>query len=335
MDVVSRPLPVRPRRATPVTGPVLRPGRRVWRPARPLDVRATWGTLRRGAADPAWITTGRALWRGIRTPEGPVTLRVLSHPGEGRVGAEAWGPGAQWVLDRLPGMLGEQDEGVCGLVAHHGVLADAVRRHPGWRVPRTGLVLESLVPAIVEQKVTGQEAFSGWRRIVRRFGEPAPGPGAGLQLWVPPSAQVLLAIPSWEWLGAGVSPQRSATVVQVAGVADRLEETARMDRAAARARLMSIPGVGVWTAAETAHRALGDPDAVSFGDYHVAADIGWALTGRPVDDHGLVELLRPYAGQRYRVQRLLQLVGAMRPRRGPRMAPRTHLPVRRGRRESA
>ena len=93
------------------------------------------------------------------------------------------------------------------------------------------------------------------------------------------------------------------------------------------AQLVSIPGVGVWTAAETAHRALGDADAVSFGDYHVAANIGWALTGRPVDDDGLVELLRPYAGQRYRVQRLLELSGALRPRRGPRMAPRRHLPV--------
>ena len=106
-----------------------------------------------------------------------------------------------------------------------------------------------------------------------------------------------------------------------------MEEVADLDLVAARTRLVSIPGVGVWTAAETAHRALGDPDAVSFGDYHVAANIGWALTGRPVDDRGLVDLLRPYQGQRYRVQRLLELSGAMRPRRGPRMAPRTHLPV--------
>jgi hypothetical protein len=67
---------------------------------------------------------------------------------------------------------------------------------------------------------------------------------------------------------------------------------------------------------------------VSFGDYHVAKNIGWALTGVPVDDDGLAVLLEPYAGHRYRVQRLLELTGAMRPRRGPRMALRTHLPVR-------
>lgn len=330
MSVSAR---VRPGPLAAVPAPPTRARRRVWRPASPLDVRSTWGSLRRGAGDPAWQVTGRALWRGIRTPEGTTTLRLVPHAADGVVEAEAWGQGAAWVLDRLPQMLGEDDTVARDFVARHRPVADALRRHPGWRVPRTGLVLEALVPAIVEQKVTGQEAFSGWRRVVRRFGEPAPGPGNGLGLYVPPGPETLLAIPSWEWLRAGVSPQRADTVMRVARVAARLEETTTMSLRDARKRLVSIPGVGVWTAAETAHRALGDPDAVSFGDYHVAANIGWALTGRPVDDHGLVELLRPYAGQRYRVQRLLELSGATRPRRGPRMAPRTHLPVARGRGE--
>ncbi|WP_228255256.1 DNA-3-methyladenine glycosylase family protein [Ornithinimicrobium avium] len=311
-------------RSTPP--PSCRSARRAWRAAWPVDVRATWGVLRRGAGDPAWRVVGGTLFRGVRTPDGPVTLRVGARPAEGVVLAEGWGPGAAWAMGRLPEMLGEDDD-AAGFVAHHAPVAQALRRHPGWRVPRTGLVLESLVPAVLEQKVTGQEAFSGWRRVVHRFGEPAPGPGASLGLYVPPAAATLASVPSWEWLRAGVGPQRSDTVMRVARLADRLEELPGLDLVAARRRLVSIPGVGVWTAAETAHRALGDPDAVSFGDYHVAANIGWALTGRPVDDHGLVELLRPYAGQRYRVQRLLELSGALRPRRGPRMAPRRHLPV--------
>jgi 3-methyladenine DNA glycosylase/8-oxoguanine DNA glycosylase len=90
-----------------------------------------------------------------------------------------------------------------------------------------------------------------------------------------------------------------------------------------------VPGVGVWTCAEVAQRALGDPDSVSFGDYHVAKNITWALTGEALDDDALAELLEPYAGHRYRVQRLLELDHPVRPRRGPRMAPRTHLPTRR------
>lgn len=288
---------------------------------------AIWGVFRRGAGDPAWRVAGGALWRGIGTPEGPTTLRTLARPAEGVVCAEAWGPGADWVLDRLPVMLGDEDAAAESFDPLHPLVAESRRRHPGWRVPRTGLVMEALVPAIVEQKVTGQEAFSGWRRIVRRFGEPAPGPGGALGIHVHPTPQVLRQIPSWEWLRAGVSPQRADTVMRVAALADRLEELPSLDLAAARRRLVSIPGVGVWTAAETAHRALGDPDAVSFGDYHVAANMGWALTGHPVGDEALVEVLRPWGGQRYRVQRYLELAGATRPRHGARMAPRRHLPV--------
>lgn len=304
------------------------PRRRRWTPASPLVVGQTWGTLRRGAGDPAWTVRAGTLWRGIRTPLGPVTLGIAARDPQAPVLARAWGPGSEWVLEHLPRMLGEEDDD-SGFTPRHPVVRDAARRHPGWRVPRTGLVLESLLPAVVEQKVTGQEAFAGWRRIVHRAGERAPGPGAELGLWVPPGPTDLAALPSWEWLRAGVSPQRSATLARVVQVAARLEECTGMSSARARARITSVPGVGVWTAAETAHRALGDPDAVSFGDYHVAADIGWALTGSPVDDHALVELLAPYAGHRYRVQRLLQLAGVHRPRRGPRMAPRTHLPVSR------
>jgi 3-methyladenine DNA glycosylase/8-oxoguanine DNA glycosylase len=71
---------------------------------------------------------------------------------------------------------------------------------------------------------------------------------------------------------------------------------------------------------------LGDADAVSFGDYHVAKDIGWALTGEPVTDEQLEELLEPWRPHRGRVQALVSLAGLHRPRHGPRMAPRTHLP---------
>ena len=99
-----------------------------------------------------------------------------------------------------------------------------------------------------------------------------------------------------------------------------------MPCSAARARRQALPGIGAWTSARVAQRALGDADAVGFGDYHVAKDITWALLGEARGDDVLAELLEPYAGHRYRVQRLLELSGARRPRRGPRMAPRTHLP---------
>ncbi|HET7305621.1 MAG TPA: DNA-3-methyladenine glycosylase 2 family protein [Segeticoccus sp.] len=302
---------------------------RHWRPARPLDVAATWGRLRRGGGDPTWREPGDGrIWWGMRTPHGPATLALAVDRGGGTVDARAWGEAAGWVLDRLPEMLGEGDD-PGGFVPRHPLVAEAVRRFPGWRVPRTGMVMSALVPTVVEQRVTGAEAFGAWRRLVRRFGTRAPGPTGELDLWVAPSAQEWARVPSWEWRTVGVEGARSDTVVRACRYAGRLEQCAALTHEEAHRRLRGIPGVGVWTAAEVRQRALGDPDAVSFGDYHVAKDVGWALVGHEVDDAGMAELLEPWAGHRYRVQRLLELVGAHRPRRGPRMALPTHLPVAR------
>lgn len=282
---------------------------------------------KRGGGDPTYQIDGERHWRGIRTPEGPATLAVWSRPADGEVHAEAWGPGAEWVLASVPGLLGEDDD-PGGFEPRHPVLVELHRRYGAPRFGRSGLVLESLVPAIIEQKVTGQEAFAGFRMLVHRFGERAPGPGADRRLWVQPEAATIRTVPSWEWLRMHVDQARSRTVVTAAKVADSLERTLAVAHDEAARRLTSLPGIGEWTAAETLQRAHGDPDAVSFGDYHVAKDIGWALTGTPFDDEQLREFLEPWRPHRGRVQVLLGIGGLRRPRHGARMAPRTHLPAR-------
>ena len=301
---------------------------RVWRPAWPCPVGVILSPARRGPGDPTYrIDPDGAIWRGIRTPEGAVTLRLASRPYDGEVHATAWGAGADWVLEQLPAMLGAEDDPT-GFEPRHPAIADAHRRNPHWRVGRTGLVLEALVPAIVEQKVTGQEAFGGFRQLVYRFGERAPGPGADRSVWVQPSPEQIRAIPSWGWLKLHIDPARSRTVVRAAQVASSLERTVGLPGEEVDRRLQSLPGIGVWTSAEVRFRVHGDADAVSFGDYHIAKHVGWALTGEEVDDDGLAELLEPYRPHRYRVQRLVALAGPHRPRRGQRMAPRRHLPSR-------
>lgn len=311
----------------PPTLTVVHPLERVWRPAWPCPLGAVLAGHRRGPADPTYrIAPDGSHWRGIRTPEGPTTLRLLAETGPGQVRARAWGAGAEWVLDRVPRLLGADDV-IDGFTAHHDVVARAWRRHPHWRLGATDLVLESLVPAVLEQRVTGQEAYAGFRALVRRFGEPAPGPAADLGLRIQPDAIGLRAIPSWEWLRLPVDPARSRTVVIAARSAAALERTAQHTPELLDRRLQSLPGIGVWTSAEVRQRVLGDPDAISVGDYHAAADIGWALTGRPVGDDAMIELLEPYRPHRHRVRVLLALEGLHRPRRGPRMAPRRHLPA--------
>jgi 3-methyladenine DNA glycosylase/8-oxoguanine DNA glycosylase len=240
----------------------------------------------------------------------------------GLIVANAWGSGAAWALEQLPAMLGADDD-VSGFEPHHDVIAAAWRRHPHWRLGRTGLVMEALVPTIIEQKITGQEAFSAFRTLVRRYGEPAPG---SLGVWLQPTPAALRAIPSWEWLKIPIDGGRSRPLLAAARVADSLERAGEQPLAEFDRRLRSIPGIGVWSSAEVRATALGDADAVSFGDYHVAKNVGWALTGEAVDDEALAELLEPYRPHRHRVQQLVAAAQLGRPRRGPRMSPRTHLP---------
>lgn len=290
----------------------------------PLALAAVLGPYRHGGGDPTWARDAAGIWLARQTPAGPGTLAVRVEAAAGEAVASAWGPGADWLLDGLPELIGAHDDWT-GFTAHHQPVAAARRANPGWRLGRSRLVLDSLIPAIIEQKVTGKEAFAGYRTLVRRYGEPAPGPRAGLM--VAPAAAGWRGIPSWAYLQAGVTAQRSDTIMRVARVAGRLEEITGMPLPAARARLLAVPGVGVWTAAECTQRALGDPDSPSFGDYHVAKEIGWALLGHDIDDAELATLLLPYAGHRYRVQALLALAGPRRPRRGPRFTLPTHLPA--------
>ena len=70
----------------------------------------------------------------------------------------------------------------------------------------------------------------------------------------------------------------------------------------------------------------GTRDAVSFGDFHVAKDVGWALVGREIDDRELSEVLEPWRPHRGRVPLLLGAARIRRPRRGHRASLRGHLP---------
>jgi 3-methyladenine DNA glycosylase/8-oxoguanine DNA glycosylase len=299
---------------------------RRWRPIRPLDLSLVLGPMRRGSGDPTFRhVPGSGIWRGTRTPDGPATTAIRVDIALGEVEARAWGPGAAWSLEAVPDLLGESDD-PAGFTPAHPVVREAWRRHAGWRVPRSRQVLESLVPAVLEQKVTGREAWRGFRSLVRRYGEPAPGPVDQLPggLWVQPAGRGWALVPSWEWHRAGVDQSRSRTVVTAAGSAGRLEALVEAGHAEAAARLRSLPGIGLWTAAEVAQRALGDPDAVSVGDYHLSSLVGLALVGEPVDDDAMLELLEPYRGHRYRAVRMVELSGVRRERHGPRYAGRDY-----------
>src|ERR1700691_4711885 len=191
---------------------VAEPVTRDWSPPYPIDVPLILSVHPRGARDPAYRTDASgAVWRTVLAPAGPGTLRVTARPAAGggtRVTAAAWGPGAAWLLETLPSLLGAEDD-QAGFAPVHPLLREMSGRHPGARVGRSGRVLEALIPAILEQKVVGAEARRAWRYLLHHFGQPAPGPAPdGMRVF--PEAATWGRIPSWEW-------HRATRLVELSG----------------------------------------------------------------------------------------------------------------------
>ncbi len=260
-------------------------------------------------------------WRTVSTSDGPATVHVTVRGGE--VIVTAWGPGAERAGAGVPAWLGAEDRPEEFEPGGHPLLDRVHRSSPWLRMSRTGRTWDALVPAVLEQKVTVVEAHRVWRALLRLAGEPAPGP-APEGMRVVPSPRRVLEVTDWEWHRCGLDGARRRALRAVASVAARLEPGEEIDCRDLQRRLRSVPGIGVWTAAEVVQRVFGCPDTVSYGDYHLKNLVGWSLAGVRTDDDGMMELLEPWRGQRQRVVRLLGIGGSRPPRRGPRNAPTNH-----------
>lgn len=307
----------------------------------PLDLVRTLRPLVRGQGDRTIRLAADEAWWTTRTASGPATLHLWLRAG--RLLAEAFGPGADVVIKRAPRLVGLGAGPLAvGSVPHPSAVApdratprtmsttrvrpdvvrDLARRFPGVRVSRTEAVLDALVPAILEQKVTGTEARRVWYALVRIHGESAPGPDH-LGLRLAPAPSTLAALPYHAYHPLGLERRRADLIRAVAARAAWFEAITDLPLAQAYARLQAVPGIGPWTAAEVAVRALGDQDAISVGDFHLPNLVAWLLAGEPRgDDARMLALLEPYRGQRALVMRLLEAGGTRAPRYGPRLNPR-------------
>jgi 3-methyladenine DNA glycosylase/8-oxoguanine DNA glycosylase len=278
----------------------------------------TLSPLRRGPGDPCYQVVDGAIWKTTLMSSGPATARITTSA-RSTVDCEAWGAGASEFVERLPAWLGAEDDAT-GFAPTEPTIAAALTKVPHLRLGRTDRVLEALIPAVLEQRVAGKDAFRAWRVLVAKYGAPAPGP-APARMRVPPPSDVWRRIPSWEFHLANVDPGRARTIVGCAARADSLERLTTRPSAQARTALRSLPGVGEWTAAEVAQRAWGDADAISVGDYHLSNMVGSTLLGHRIDDPEMVELLEPLRPHRQRAVRLLEVSGLARnPRFGARQA---------------
>lgn len=259
---------------------------------------------------------GSGVWRATRTPAGPASTHISCAGGE--VTVRAWGQGARWALDAAPALVGALDDDR-DFRPGHPVVAGLHHRFTGLRIPRSGAVVEALVPTVIEQKVTTVEAKRSYSHLVTALGERAPGPAGDAGLLLPPPPAQLAATPSYALHRFGLERKRADTIRRACASAGRLEEAASMSASDAHRRLCVLPGLGPWTAAQVALVALGDADAVSVGDYNFPHMVAWALAGeRRADDARMLELLEPYRGHRGRVIRLVVAAGLGPPRIAPR-----------------
>ena len=282
------------------------------------DLTAVLGPMSRGAGDPSLrrMPDG-SVWLVGAFDDEPFSAHIVAS--NHAVRGVYWGPGKQSAAANFADLVGAADE-PAGFTPAHEVIASQWRTYGAvLRTPRSLLTWQTALAAILEQRVTGVEARGAWRALVTEHGTPAPGPvPEGMR--VPPTAAAVLRVPSWDWRRYGVDRQRVQTIRRLASVVHVLRRAEAAAPAQGRELLTAIPGIGQWTAAETSSRAFGDSDAVSVGDYHLARNVTFALTGRTDGtDENMLELLAVYAGHRHRAVRLVELSRLTPPRRGPRM----------------
>lgn len=269
----------------------------VYRPPHPLDLRFALMGIK------SVTSLGGVHWWSTVTPEGVASV-AFRRSSDGTVRADAWGPGHDWSLTRLPALLGAEDHAAEDFRPDHPLVRRLATRFDSLRLGATGRWYEALAMASIGQRVVAADAETSRRRLARRFGESTVGPLPAF-----PTPPALLRVPDHDFHRAGIDRGRARVLRVAARYADRIE---RLDERAgdeADEWLQRLPGVGPWTAALTTATAGGHADSVPVGDLHIPGMVSRALSGDHGDDARMLELLEPFAGHRQRVVRLIKMAG--------------------------
>lgn len=166
------------------------------------------------------------------------------------------------------------DADVAGIDARLGSdarLADRVRRRQGVRVTRFADGFEAAAVTVLGQQISLAAGRRLGARLVAAYGRPGP---AGLRLF-PTPARLAREPPETMRSAIGVTNARARTLRAVADLfAAGFRLDASTEPAAARARLLDVPGIGPWTADYLSIRALGDPDRFPSSDAVVRRALG-------------------------------------------------------------
>lgn len=286
---------------------------RIYRPDFAVDLRRVSATSKAIRLDGG---TNPHIWWPSQTPTGPGTLSV-GRVDRAELHCEAWGPGASWLLEQVPRLVGADDDPE-SFEAPDGPIRDLARRGGIRRFGRTDRYFESMLENVLGQRVQTVAAHESLRALVRSFGEPAPGPH---EMTMFPSPERVAAMGYHEFHRFNIERKRADIIIGLAKRANRLEEVADLSIEDGYRRLQAFRGVGIWTASNVMGAARGDADAIPIGDFHVKNLVSWALAGEPRGtDERMIELLEPYRPHRGRVLELLKGAGVEAPRYGAKLS---------------
>jgi 3-methyladenine DNA glycosylase/8-oxoguanine DNA glycosylase len=199
------------------------------------------------------------LWHegGLHRVVGGRELRIEAT--DGGVAVEPLDPETEPVVRALLGLVFDLD-GFYAWAADDELLATVVPRLAGFRPPLTPEPIEMLVGAIAAQQVSLFAALAVRNRLVERFGVRAG------QAWAFPTRGRLAAATEAELVALGFSRRKAEYVVGLARSELDFHGLAALSDDEVRERIVSIRGLGVWTAEWFLARHLARPHAWPAGD---------------------------------------------------------------------
>jgi AraC family transcriptional regulator of adaptative response / DNA-3-methyladenine glycosylase II len=229
--------------------------------------------------------------RGVRTEGGGTAVIAMTpDPSKGQVTLDV---SVDRGLDRATLVhdarrafdLDADPETIDAALARDSTIAPSIHRTPGMRVPGTFDVFELVVRAIFGQQVSVPGARTSLGRFAARFGAPLDPPNGDITHLFPSAERVAEISPE-----ALEMPRGRAEAIRRVGElvasgelhllgGSYLDETLHT--------LGEVRGIGPWTLAYVAMRALRDPDAFMVGDLGVRK--GFEVLGLPTTSRELLE----------------------------------------------
>lgn len=278
-------------------------------------LRHTFAAFRFGAIDPTVRLDGPdvvepRIVMATTTPAGPAWTIASAR------GVTHGGVGEGVIRQRQADPLGRRDT-FTGLDPVHRIVARLQRDFGDLRIGASGDVYKAALTATLGQRITAAEAVNQWARLCRALPNPVDTPAG--TLLAPPEPARLADMTPYQLHAIGIEEARARTLISIARVFRRPGRHHDDPHAALPRLVAEVPRFGPWTRALVEAEALGNPDAVAVGDFHLKNVVAHALAGhsRGSDDE-MLATLAPYAGNRGRVLVWLALGGVAAPKFGPR-----------------